>query len=376
MNKRGSISTLVLILALAGRCLTVWGQCLNFYRHDVTEYWTVPDESSLCKVDKARNEDPNKYGIMIKEGILYITSLDFEIPLRDCPITEKGRQYEFSVSINKPGLKFPHFFTIIPTSNKTLVYTFKDSCFETWDNADCRTIFYIEESAIEKKVSRYQGFQIYTIVIEALVGLAAIPMPNLAVIFNTVFIFGTSFFMLQSGFIDLRLFVAMAMLIILAALFVICLLISMGRRFYINMIGILVIIAFLRVNTFLETFWIGVIGIATLGIGWMVFENNSLAEKYYFEVGFSIIWIQQYQFWSTVQYITFPEFIERVFISEDLRRGHTGREDGFSLVACLWAAGILLACFISAFYWHRRIKFLKNTYDQIGSLDIDFSRFD
>ena len=378
---------------LIGLASTSWNTCMSFYRTDVTELWEVPNNSTLCKIDTRHliEEDPpnslpplppvtgdnnqqqveerdlrvseEQYAVYASDRGLMIVSGSFSIPLADCPITEKNRDYEYSVVIKRPESFYPHFFTLVETDDLAQVGNMthtKD--VGVTEGAFTRTTVFVKKGDIRKVIARHWIFKYTVMSVEAIVALASVAFPNLAVIFNTIFISLNVAGMNLLGFEEFRILVALEIIIILAGLFVVFLLISFNKRFYLNFIGIVLIVAYLMVNSFLEKYWIAIIGVAALGLGWNCFEDTELlSEKYYLELGFAIAWIQQYQYWSTADTITLAELGIRLFSKETLLRGKKGTGDGFSLAACVWAGLALLLCVISACYWERKkVQIKKN----------------
>ena len=170
--------------------------CIETYRRDLMELWVVPGNSSLCSI-KRISDTENRYGIVVDNGKLYVTSKDLFTWSYDNYVSEKGASdKDYSISVYRPNLAFAHFLTITETDDASKRNTVETS-FDESNSAHYRSRHYVATGSIKRHGAGIKVFMLWALgIIEGLLVVGSIftNLTKFGCVFNTILLLGVSHF--------------------------------------------------------------------------------------------------------------------------------------------------------------------------------------
>lgn len=318
------------VLILGTLWTASYQSCITFNRYDLMEQWKIKEDSPVCQLKSNIPDVADRYSLRAIGQRMLVESYNFTIDFDDNWISEKFN-FNYSISINKDNLDYPHFVTFMPTDNPkeegTYIYSEKDGI-----RGFRRTIFYINFDHISTHGNK--NVLIMLIVLCVIFGSFAVlsvfgRIMNFGVAFMAVFILGFS--LITGMWVIPSLGGFLAMLIILGI--IASSLAIVNWKFFHTYgsiaFGLTVTLYYLVGTSNEYKYSYAIVGPALAGVSfWFAYKlpGMMLLDKCkVFGLHFSF-WLLQYSFWAHIFIIYPAELYIRMRMGDwNYRVGRTGK---------------------------------------------------
>lgn len=323
-----------LILGLLISAAVAQEPCLVSYRRDLMERWVAPAGSSLCSINRPSDKE-NQYGLTYDKGLMRITSKDLNTEFFDNYISEKGGQYNYSISVYRPMLDYAHFVTIVETDQASkrnnVEYTFRDDA-----SAHYRSTHFIGPGELKREGTELRRILIWVLcILEGFLIIHALfrSTSRMGCAFQFILLVGISLCTGWWAFYSTFWFIVTFIIVIVLAFAVGFSLERFGPRLISVILGILLIIYYYFGGAY-ENRWFFWIALILIVIEAAVFGYGRThligADKGLYVAQSAVFWTTVYLFWSYIFVIYPPEIYFRFFKGpKDYKSGVIGR--GFTL---------------------------------------------
>lgn len=166
--------------------------CMELYRQDVLQWWTVENSSFLCNVNWT-STDPDKLGLQAIGGRLYISSKFDNLSIDQYWLTERsGSQDQLSVYVHRKNQRAAILLTIEKTNDRFKIASNRLMTSGKM-NSQNRTVYYVGEKDIKLRAGENNYLIIWVafliVLIITTLCSAVFKSPGLSTVFVCCFYF-------------------------------------------------------------------------------------------------------------------------------------------------------------------------------------------